>query len=271
MSLTSSLRAVLLLAILTAIFIAIGYFFGGMFGATIGLIIAFAVNFLTFWFSDKIVLKIYRAKEYNDKKILSMLEKLAKKADIPIPKLYIINMEVPNAFATGRSPNHSAVAVTSGLLDKLDDDEIEGVLAHEFSHIKHRDILVSTLAATIGGAITWLGYLFWFGSDEKGRNALSYVLLFILAPLAAMLIRLAISRNREYFADRGGAAISDPLSLASALNKISNAAKETPAQGNAATSHMFIVNPFSGRALVGLFSTHPPVEERIRRLKTMTR
>lgn len=266
----SSLKAVLLLGILTAIFLAIGYFFGGIFGATVGLIIAFSINFITFWFSDRIVLFMYRAKKYDNKKILGMVRKLSEKAKIPAPQLYIVDMDVPNAFATGRGPGHSAVAVTKSLVDKLDDDEIEGVLAHEINHIKHRDTLISTMAATIGGAITWLAYLFWFGTDQEGRNIISYVLLFVLAPLAALLVRLAISRNREYFADRGGAEISSPIGLANALQKISDAVKEKPAKkGNHATSHMFIVNPFSGKTLVGMFSTHPPIELRIKRLKEM--
>ncbi|MBI5061494.1 MAG: zinc metalloprotease HtpX [Candidatus Aenigmarchaeota archaeon] len=264
----SSLKAVFLLAILTAIFLGIGYFFGGILGMTIGLVIAFSMNFLMFWFSDKIVLAMYRAKKYDNRKIRAMVEKLSKKADIPVPELYIVDMDVPNAFATGRGPGHSVVAVTRSLADKLDDDEIEGVLAHEINHIKHRDTLVSTMAATIGGAITWIAYLFWFGSDEN-KNIVSYILLFVLAPIAALLVRLAISRNREYFADRGGAEISTPSGLASALRKISAAAKEKPVGGNHATSHMFIVNPFSGKALIRLFSTHPPIDERIRRLEEM--
>ncbi len=270
MSLTSSLKSIVLLGVMTAIFLGVGYFFGGMLGMGIGLVIAFAINFITFWFSDRIVLAMYRAKRYEDRRILSMVKRLAEKAGIPTPALYIVEMDVPNAFATGRGPGHSAVAVTKPLVDKLDDGEIEGVLAHEINHIKHRDTLVSTMAATIGGAITWLAYLFWFGSDDN-KNILSYMLLFVLAPLAAMLVRLAISRNREYFADRGGADISSPLGLASALQKISDSAKNSKSSGNHATSHMFIVNPFPGKALVSLFSTHPPVDERIRRLKEMAK
>jgi len=270
MSIMSSLKAVLLLGILTAIFLGIGYIFGGIFGATIGLVIAFIMNFVSFWYSDRIVLWMYRAKRYDNRKIQNMVKKLAERAKIPTPQLYIIQMDVPNAFATGRGPGHSAVAVTKSLVDKLDDDEIEGVLAHEINHIKHRDTLISTMAATIGGAITWLAYLFWFGGDQEGRNVVSYLLLFILAPLAALLIRLAISRNREYFADRGGAEISSPSGLASALQKIADAVKQKPArEGSNATAHMFIVNPFTGKAFINLFSTHPPVEERIKRLREM--
>lgn len=266
----AALRVLLLLSILTAIFLAIGFFFAGIMGATIGLIIAFLTNFFAYWFSDKFVLRMYGAKKFSDRKIAGIVEKLAKKAAIPIPGLYVVKMDVPNAFATGRSPKHSAVAVTKGLVDNLDDDEIEGVLAHEINHIKHRDTLISTMAATISGALTWLGYMFWFSGDSERRNAISYILLFVMAPLAALLIRLAISRSREYFADRGGAEISSPKGLADALEKISQSAKERPVSGNHATSHMFIVNPFSG-SFTSLFSTHPPVEERVRRLRAMVR
>jgi heat shock protein HtpX len=271
-SVISSLKAALMLGILTAILLGIGYFFGGIFGLTIGLIIAFAMNFITFWFSDKIVLFMYRAKRYDNKKIKNMVEKLSKKAHIPAPDLYIVDMDTPNAFATGRGPGHSCVAVTKSLVDRLDDDEIEGVLAHEINHIKHRDTLISTMAATIAGAITWIAYIFWFGTDNEGRNILSYVLLFVLAPIAALLVRLTISRGREYYADRGGAEIATPMGLAHALQKISDAVKERPAKkGNHATSHMFIVNPFSGGSLANIFSTHPPIEKRIERLEEMAK
>lgn len=264
------LRSVILLGILTAIFLAVGYFFGGVAGATIGLVLALLVNFVSFWFSDKIVLGMYGAKKLESKKLNAMIEKLAKKAGIPKPKTYLIETDVPNAFATGRSPKHSAVAVTKGLLHALDDDEVEGVLAHEISHIKNRDTLVSTIAATLAGALTWLAYLLYFG-DERNRNAVSYILLFILAPIAATLIRLGISRSREYMADESGAAISNPLKLASALEKIHHAAHNRPMRGNKATSHMFIVNPFEGVSLVELFSTHPPLEKRVQALKAMAK
>lgn len=246
----------------------IGYFFGGFFGLTLGLVIAFAMNFITYWYSDKIVLWMYRAKDYNDKEINGMVEKLAKKAGIPKPRVCIAEMDVPNAFATGRSPGHSAVCVTKKLVDELTSKEIEGVLAHELSHIKNRDTLTSTIAATMAGAITWLGYVFWFG-DSENRNIFSYILLFILAPLAAMLIQMAISRSREYVADENGASISSPSGLADALEKIAGVVKEKPIRGNSSTSHLFIVNPFSGGALVNIFSTHPPIHERIKRLRAM--
>jgi heat shock protein HtpX len=266
----SALKSVLLLGILTALFIAVGYLFGGMAGATIGLIIALVMNLVSYWYSDRIVLRMYKAKKLDDKKINDMIKELADKAGIPKPETYIIETDTPNAFATGRSPKHSAVAVTRGLMNTLDSGEIEGVLAHEMSHIKNRDTLVSTIAATLAGALSWLGYIFYFG-DTRDRNALSYVLLFILVPLSASLIRLAISRNREYLADKAGALISNPLKLASALEKISDSVKAKPAKGNASTAHMFIVNPFSGMSLIELFSTHPPTEKRVAALRSMTK
>ncbi len=269
MSFTSTIRMAVMLALLTGLFLAIGFFFAGTAGMTIGLIFAFMMNFLAYFFSDSIVLRMYGAKKLEDKKISAIVEKLAKKAGIPKPKTYIVNMDVPNAFATGRSPKHSAVAVTRGLLDKLNESETEGVLAHEISHIKNRDTLVQTVAATIAGAISWLAYAFMFGDED--RNIFSTMLLFVLAPLAATLIQLSISRGREYMADAGGAKLSNPLDLASALGKISAAVKEKPSRGNAATSHLFIINPFSGSSVAGLFATHPPVEERVRRLKEMAK
>ena len=267
----SFIRLALMLGLLTALFLAIGFFFAGVAGMTIGLVIALLMNFMAYWFSDSFVLRLYRAKPYENKKLRNMIDKLAKKHGIPKPKLYFVDTDVPNAFATGRSPKRSAVAVTRGLMDKLTDDEVEAVLAHELSHVKHRDTLVSTMAATIGGALTWLAYLFWFSSDDKGKNIVSYLLLFILAPLAAMLIRLSITRSREYLADQGGAKISDPMKLASALEKISASVKQNPARGNAAAAHLFIVNPFTASNIASLFSTHPKTEERVKRLREMVK
>lgn len=264
----AAMRSTILLGLLTALFLAVGFFFAGVFGATLGLVIAFALNIFSYWYSDKIVLWMYRAKKLDNKKINAMVEGLAKKAGIPKPKTYVVNTDMPNAFATGRSPRHSAVAVTKGLVDKLNDGEIEAVLAHEISHIKNRDTLVSTMAATIAGALTWLAYILYFG-NERNRNALSFVLMFVLAPLAASLIRLAISRNREYLADHTGALLSDPLKLASALEKISDSVKHAKMKGNPSTAHMFIVNPFSGMSLLEMFSTHPHVEKRISILRSM--
>lgn len=261
------------MGLLTAILLAIGYIFGGIFGVTLGLTIAFATNFLAYWYSDRFVLWMYRAKKLGEKEhrdIHEMVERIAKKAGIPKPPLYYVDMDVPNAFATGRNKNHAAVAVTRGLLEKLDKNEIEAVLAHEIGHVKNRDTLVSTMAATLAGALTWIAYIFFYG-DERNRNALSFILLFLLAPLAATLVRLAITRSRELGADRTGAMLSDPLDLASALQKISAAAKAKPLQGNSSTSHLFIVNPFSGGSIAGLFSTHPPVEQRVKLLKAMAK
>lgn len=262
------IRTTLLLGLLTAILLAIGFYFGGTYGAVLALVLAFAINFASYWYSDKIVLKIYRAKPLDNKKINSMVEELAKKAGIPKPETYMLLTDVPNAFATGRNPKHSAVAVTHGLLKHLNDREIKGVLAHEISHIKNRDTLIQTLAATIGGAISWLAYLFYFG-DSRNQSAVSLILLFILAPLAAALVRMAISRNREYLADKTGAILSEPEGLASALGKISQFSKHHTIRGNNATAHMFIVNPFTKGSLINLFSTHPSTESRIERLRAM--
>lgn len=270
MSLKSNLQMALMLSLLTAILLGIGLFFGGITGMTIGLGIALVINFVSYWYSDKFVLWIYGAKKANEKdypELSKILEKLSKKADIPKPPLYIMKTDVPNAFATGRSHKHSAVAVTTGLMKKLNYREIEGVLAHEISHIKHRDTLLSTMAATLAGAITWIAYIFFYGDDDN-RNIFSFLFLFILAPIAASLVRLAISRNREYLADRGGAEISNGDDLASALEKISSDVKASPAKGNPSAAHVFIVNPFKGSSVSSLFSTHPPVEERVKRLRS---
>lgn len=262
-------RTTLLLGLLTGIFLAIGYLLGGMGGATIALMFAGLMNFFAYWYSDKIVLRMYGAKPSDDKRLNSIIKDLAKEADLPLPKVYIINTPVPNAFATGRDPKHAAVAATRGLLDALDKEEVEGVIAHELAHVKNRDILISTMAATIGGAISWLGYMAWWSmmGQRRGGNILLLPLI-ILAPLAATIVRMAISRGREYHADYTGAIISkNPLGLASALQKIEHIARNHPMHGNAATAHMWIVNPFKGDALVNLFSTHPPVAERVKKLK----
>jgi heat shock protein HtpX len=267
-------RTALLLGLLTGILLAIGYFFAGFAGMTLFLIIAFVLNFVTYWFSDRIVLAMYRAKEIpknQEPRLHGIVEKLSKEAKIPKPKIYIVRTENPNAFATGRSPKHAAVAVTSGLLESLDRDEIEGVLSHELAHIKSRDTLTSTIAATVAGAIAFIAQIAWWsmfmGDRKRGGNALLFPLI-ILAPIAATLVQLAISRTREYKADQNGSIFSKkPLSLASALEKISNAVLRNPIRGNAATSHLFIVNPFKGNSFVNLFSTHPPVGERVKRLE----
>lgn len=265
----SIFRVVLLLGFLTGIFLAVGFYFGGIAGMTVGLILAFATNFFSYWYADKFVLALYGAKPYNDKKMNHIVERIAAKAGIPKPPLYIVNMDVPNAFATGRSVKKSVVAVTKGLVEKLNDKEIEAVLSHEIGHVKNKDVLIGTLAATVAGAISWLAYALFYSGGQKNRNALSFVLLFVLAPLAASVIRLAISRSRELSADRTGAMLSNPSDLISALQKISAHAKAMPLNGNSATSHLFIVNPFSGASLANLFSTHPALETRVARLKEM--
>jgi heat shock protein HtpX len=274
----SFVRTAALLGLLTGILLVIGFFFGGFFGMTLALILAFFLNFISYWYSDKIVLSIYGAKELSKSeapKIHEIVERLAKNAKIPKPKIYVVRTNTPNAFATGRSPKHSAVAVTTGLIGLLEDDEIEGVLSHEIAHIKARDTLTSTIAATIAGAIAYLAQiawysLFWSGRREEGGGNLLLFPLLIFAPLAATLIQLAISRGREFVADKTGALIcGKPLSLASALEKISEGVKNYPMYGNSATSHLFIVNPFKSDWLVNLFSTHPPIHERIKRLKEL--
>ncbi len=274
MSLSATFRLVLLLGLLTALFLAIGYYFAGTSGMAFGLVFAFFTNFLAYWFSDSFVLRMYGAKRISSgkeyKKLNPILERLARKAGIPKPPLYYVNTDAPNAFATGRSTKKAAVAVTRGLLEKLDEGEVEAVLAHELSHVKHRDTLIATMAATLAGAMTWLAYSFMFG-DKENRGIFSYLLLFILAPLAATLIQLSITRSREYLADTGGAKLANPLKLASALQKISASVKESPARGNTAGAHLFIVNPFSASAVANLFSTHPSTESRIERLKIMAK
>lgn len=270
------IRTTMLLGLLTGILLLIGYVWSGVTGMTIFLFIAFAINFLSFWYSDKIILKMYRAKPVTkdeEPKLHEIVEKLSKEAKIPKPKVCIVNLPILNAFATGRNPEHAAVAVTSGLLKQLDWDEVEGVLSHELAHIKSRDTLTSTIAATIAGAISYIAYIAWWslflGGDRRGGGLL-FLPLVLLAPIAAMLVQLAISRGREFAADKTGALISKkPLDLASALGKISSVAKQHPIKGNAATSHMFIINPFKSDAISGLFSTHPKVEVRIQRLKEL--
>lgn len=270
---TSFVRTTILLATLTALFLVAGFLIAGTAGMTIALAMAILLNFFSYWFSDKIVLAIYRAKPCNDKEINQIVENLAKKAGIPKPKVYIVQLNIPNAFATGRDPNHSALAITTGLRDRLNKDEIEAVMAHEMAHVKNRDILVSSMAATIAGAISYLAQLAWWGMfsrDERNNGTLLLLPLLLLAPLAATLIHLAISRGREFGADYTGALITKkPLALASALDKITDIVYESPSKGNSATAHMWIVNPFTADSFAALFSTHPPVNERIKKLKEM--
>lgn len=280
-------RTLMLLTALTLLIVFLGKLLGGSQGMLIALIFALAMNLGTYWFSDKIVLAMYRAQtvsEHEAPELYRMVSELALQAGLPMPKVAIIPSEPPNAFATGRNPNKAVVAVTEGLLRLLTTQELRGVLAHELAHIKNRDILVGTIAASLAGAIMFIadmlrwGALFggFRGSDDEdggGVGILGAMMLSIVAPLAAMLIQMAISRSREYLADETGAMISrNPLGLAAALEKLAIASHRLPmVEAKPATAHLFIVNPLSGGALVNLFSTHPPIEERIRRLRAMAR
>jgi len=279
----NSLKTVILLGLLTGLLMFLGGLFGGKTGVTIAFLFAVIMNFGAYWFSDKIVLSMYHAQEVSEQEapeLYTIVKTLTLKAGLPMPRVYIIPTDTPNAFATGRNENHAAVAVTEGILRILNRDELEGVLAHELTHIKNRDILISSIAATIAGAIMMLANMAqWaaiFGgarSDDDEGNAggiIGLLLMAILAPIAATLIQMAISRSREYMADEGGAKISGkPYGLASALEKLAQASHIVPMEANPSTAHMFIVNPLSGRALMNLFSTHPPIEERIARLRRM--
>ncbi|RMF99454.1 MAG: zinc metalloprotease HtpX [Acidobacteria bacterium] len=270
-----------LLGFMTALFLFFGNLVGGYAGLVIALIMAVIFNFGAYWFSDKIILRMYNAQEINREEapqLYEMVENLAKKAEIPMPKVYLIPEETPNAFATGRNPKNSAVAVTSGILQLLDKDEIYAVLAHEIGHIKNRDTLIMTVAGALAGAISFLAdMLFWnslFGKssdDEDSPNPILGFIGILIAPVVAMLIQLSISRSREFIADETGARLSGkPLSLASALRKIEVWTSRMPMQtGNQATAHLFIVNPFSAGNLSALFSTHPSTDERIKRLEAM--
>lgn len=280
----NGLKTMVLMVTLTLMLVGFGAILGGRSGMTVALIIAFSMNFFSYWFSDKIVLRMYGAQEVTEAQapeIHAMVRELARQAGLPMPKVYIIDQDQPNAFATGRNPDHAAVAVTTGILRILSPSELQGVLAHELAHVKNRDILVGTIAATIAGAISYLAQMAqWamiFGGrssdDEEGSsNPLAAVVMMIVGPIAAMLVQMAISRAREYGADETGALISGrPLSLANALRKLQMAAQQIPMDANPATSHMFTVNPLSGEGITRLFSTHPPIEERIARLEAMAR
>jgi heat shock protein HtpX len=277
----NGLKTTVLLALMTGLFIAIGGLLGGRSGMVIAFVMALVMNFVSFWFSDKIVLKMYGAQPIGEAEapmVYRIVRNLATKAQIPMPKLYLIPAPTPNAFATGRSPQHAAVAVTEGILRIMNEEELEGVLAHELSHVLNRDVLISTVAATIAGAISMLANMaqwsmFFGGSrDEEGRgtNPIAMIATIIFAPLAAMLIQMAVSRSREFQADASGAQLTRrPMGLASALAKLHQANQVVPMDANPATSHLFIVNPLSGRSLANLFATHPPIEERIARLRAM--
>jgi heat shock protein HtpX len=277
----NTLKTTVLLATLTGLLVAIGYYYGGLEMAYIGFAIGLVMNFISYWFSDKIVLKMYKARQVgrNDSpELYGIVEKLAHKAGLPMPKVYIIPTDTPNAFATGRNPSHASVAATEGILRILNAEELEGVMAHELSHVKHRDILICTIAATLGGAINLLARVFMYGGNGRSRNnmgggAIIGLVLMILAPIAAMLIQMAISRSREYAADAAGARIcGKPMALASALNRLELGSQRVPMEmGDPATSSLFIVNPFKAGFTAKLFSTHPPMDERIRRLREMGR
>jgi heat shock protein HtpX len=278
----NTLKTTFLLALLTVLLVLAGGAIGGRGGMTIALVMAAVMNLGSYWFSDKIVLAMYGAKQVTESEqpeFYGLVRQLAAQDGLPMPKVYIIPSDTPNAFATGRNPEHAAVAATSGILRMLSREELMGVMAHELSHVKHRDILISSIAATVAGAITYLAQMAqWaalFGGgrdrDEEGGGLLGMLVMAIVAPLAALLIQMAISRSREYEADRGGAQLTgNPLYLANALRKLEMANRQIPMEeASPASAHMFIVNPLTGGGIMSLFSTHPPMEERIRRLESM--
>jgi heat shock protein HtpX len=278
----NSLKTAVLLGLLTGLLVLIGGYVGGQNGMLIAFLFAMGMNFFSYWFSDKIVLRMYRAQEVTPQQapeLHRMVQDLAMKAGLPMPRVYIIPGDTPNAFATGRNEKHAVVAVTEGILRILSREELEGVISHELTHIKNRDILIGSVAATIAGAITMLANMAqWaaiFGGargddDEGGGGMIGMLAMAILAPFAAMLIQMAISRSREYLADDGGARVSGkPWALASALEKLQAASQAIPMNANPSTAHIFTVSPLSGRSFASLFSTHPPIEERIARLRSM--
>lgn len=272
----------LLLAVLTMLLVWMGSFFGGSRGAMIAFIVALALNGISYWYSDKIVLALYKAKEVPERQfhhLYALVRELAGNANLPMPRIYMTEIRSPNAFATGRNPEKAVVCVTKGLLELLDENELRGVLAHELAHIKNRDTLIMTVTAAIAGAIMMLASMArWvaiFGGYSRSRrdsgNLISLIAISIIAPIAALIVQLAISRSREYVADKNGAYFAkDPMGLASALKRLEVASKTRPMQQSSMqTAHLFIVNPFHGNFIAGLFSTHPPIEERVRRLQGM--
>ena len=278
----NTLKTTALLGLLTGLLILIGGYFGGTQGMWIAFVFAFLMNFGAYWFSDRIVLAMYGARAVSDAdapELYRIVRGLAQRARMPMPRLYIIPTDAPNAFATGRNPEHAAVAATEGILRILNEEELEGVLAHELSHVRNRDTLISTVAATLAGVVVMLArmamWMPFFGGggrddDDRGGGALGFLFLAILAPIAATLIQLAISRSREFQADETGARLTHkPFALASALQKLEVGAQRLPMNANPATSHLFIVNPLRGEALFKLFSTHPPIAERIARLRAL--
>jgi heat shock protein HtpX len=277
----NSAKTVLLLGALSGLLLVIGELLGGSSGLMIAFVVAVVVNLGSYWFSDKIVLRMYRAQEVSEAEAPqphALVHRLATAASLPMPKVYLLPSDSPNAFATGRNPAHAAVAVTQGIMRILTPDELEGVLAHELAHVKNRDILIGTVAATLAGAVMMLARFAQFaaifgggGRDrEEGGGGLGLILMAILAPIGAMLVQMAVSRSREYQADASGARFCGrPESLARALEKIAEASKRVPLEASAATAHMFILSPLSGRGMMSLFSTHPPVEKRVERLRAM--
>jgi len=269
----NTIKTALLLGALTGLLMFIGGLIGGKNGMTIAFVLAMIMNFGSYWFSDKLVLKMYRAQEVSENQapeLYRMVRDLAMRGNLPMPRVYIIPGETPNAFATGRDEDHAAVAVTSGILKILNKEELEGVVAHELAHIKHKDILISTMAATVASAVVLLSrWAVFFGNDEGG-GMIPAIATAIIAPIAATVIQMAISRSREYEADAGSAQVTrKPEALAAALRKLAAASKEIPMDANPSTAHMFIVNPLSGNLIMNLFSTHPPLEKRIERLLQM--
>jgi heat shock protein HtpX len=279
---SNSIKTVLLLGLLTGLILTVGQLLGGPQGMMIAFVFSVLLNFGSYWFSDKIVLAMYRAREVKEAEapeLYSIVHNVALRAGMPMPRVYIIPTETPNAFATGRNPEHAVVAVTEGILRLMNREELEGVLAHEVSHVKNHDILISSIAATLAGVIMmlanmarWAAIFGGVGGRDRDDNGgiVGLLLTAVLAPIAAMLIQMAISRSREYQADATGArTIGNPLGLASALAKLSRANEIAPMEVRPETAHLFIVNPLSGRSLAKLFSTHPPIEERIARLRAM--
>jgi len=273
----NTLRTILLMTVLTVILVFAGGAIGGRGGALFALILAAVMNLGSYWFSDKIVIKMYRGREVTSGTLYEVVQELSQRGGLPMPRVYILPQATPNAFATGRNPQHAVVAATEGILQILSRDELRGVMAHELSHVGHRDILIGSIAATIAGAISFLANmaqwaLIFGGGDDEDGNPFAMILMMILAPIAAMLVQMAISRSREFEADKGGAKLAgDPAGLASALRKLEAANRRMPMpKVNEATAHMFIVNPLRGGGVRALFSTHPPVAERIRRLENMT-
>jgi heat shock protein HtpX len=280
----NNLKTVILLGALTGLFLFIGGLVGGQSGMIIALVFAGVLNISAYWFSDKIVLRTYGAQPLSESQapdIHRMVEELCREADIPKPKVYVITEESPNAFATGRNPQHGAIALSTGIIKVMNRKELKGVIGHELSHIRHRDTLIQTAAATIAGAIMFLAYqMRWFAflggmgggrDDDDGGGILGLLAMAVLAPIAAVLIQMAISRSREYKADAGAAALShNPEGLASGLEKLGHYTRRIPMRATSQTAHLFIVSPLSGKSLTSIFSTHPPLEERIKRLRQMT-